>query len=29
MAGFIYLGHPDEELEERARPDMTRIVTRF
>ena len=29
MAGFIYIGMPKEELEERPRPDMDRIVTRF
>ncbi len=29
IAGFIYLGTPAEELEERPRPDMDRIVTVF
>lgn len=29
VAGFIYIGHPKEELEERPRPEMDRIVTRF
>jgi nitroreductase len=29
MAGFIYIGMPKEELQERPRPDMDRIVTRF
>jgi nitroreductase len=29
FAGFIYLGTPAEELEERPRPDMDRIVTVF
>ncbi|MDE2182999.1 MAG: nitroreductase [Alphaproteobacteria bacterium] len=29
IAGFIYIGKPALSLEERARPDMTKIVTRF
>jgi nitroreductase len=29
VAGFIYIGHPAEDLEERPRPDMARLVTRF
>jgi nitroreductase len=29
VAGFIYIGMPKEELEERPRPDMEKIVTRF
>jgi nitroreductase len=29
MAGFIYIGTPNEELTERVRPDMDKIVTRF
>jgi hypothetical protein len=29
MAGFIYIGMPREELEERPRPDMDRIVSHF
>jgi nitroreductase len=29
MAGFIYIGMPKEELEERPRPDMDAIVTWF
>lgn len=29
MAGFIYIGAPKEELLERPRPDMEKIVTRF
>ena len=29
MAGFIYIGTPKDELQERARPDMSAIVTRF
>jgi len=29
MAGFIYIGTPGQELQERARPDMSAIVTRF
>ncbi len=29
VAGFIYIGMPKEELEERPRPDMDKIVTRF
>jgi nitroreductase len=29
VAGFIYIGSPKEELEERPRPEMDRIVTRF
>jgi nitroreductase len=29
MAGFVYIGTPKEALEERPRPDMATIVTRF
>jgi nitroreductase len=29
IAGFIYIGTPAEELEERPRPDMDQIVTVF
>ncbi|HXS07492.1 MAG TPA: nitroreductase [Rhizomicrobium sp.] len=29
MAGFIYIGTPRAELEERARPEMEKIVTHF
>ena len=29
MAGFIYIGTPQQALEERVRPDMGMIVTRF
>jgi nitroreductase len=29
MAGFVYIGTPGQELQERARPDMSAIVTRF
>jgi nitroreductase len=29
VAGFIYIGHPKDDLEERPRPDMDGIVTRF
>jgi len=29
VAGFIYIGTPKDELEERPRPDMDRIVTVF
>ena len=29
MAGFVYIGTPQQPAEERARPDMTTIVTRF
>ena len=29
MAGFIYIGTAREELQERPRPDMSRIVSRF
>ncbi len=29
MAGFIYVGTPQQVLEERPRPDMSRIVTHF
>ncbi|HEY1708296.1 MAG TPA: nitroreductase [Rhizomicrobium sp.] len=29
IAGFIYIGHPALPLEERVRPDMSKIVTRF
>jgi nitroreductase len=29
MAGFVYIGQPAVPLEERVRPDMAKIVTRF
>jgi len=29
MAGFVYIGTPKVELEERVRPDMRAIITRF
>ena len=29
IAGFIYIGSPGDPLEERVRPNMTQIVTRF
>jgi len=29
IAGFIYIGTAKDELEERPRPDMDRIVTTF
>lgn len=29
IAGFIYMGTPKEELQERPRPEMDKIVTRF
>ena len=29
VAGFIYIGTPKDELEERPRPDIDKIVTRF
>jgi nitroreductase len=29
IAGFIYIGSPGDPLEERVRPDMDKIVTRF
>jgi nitroreductase len=29
MAGFLYLGTPKEALEERPRPDLKKIVSRF
>ncbi|HJW39624.1 MAG TPA: nitroreductase [Rhizomicrobium sp.] len=29
IAGFVYIGHPAQPLEERVRPDMTKIVSRF
>ncbi|HKQ44952.1 MAG TPA: nitroreductase [Rhizomicrobium sp.] len=29
MAGFVYIGSPKEELQERPRPEMSKIVTRF
>jgi nitroreductase len=29
MAGFIYIGHPAAPLEERPRPDVDAIVSRF
>jgi len=29
VAGFIYIGHSKDDLEERPRPEMDRIVSRF
>ena len=29
VAGFIYIGHAKDELEERPRPELGKIVTRF
>ena len=29
FAGFIYMGTPKEELQERPRPEMDKIVSRF
>jgi len=29
IAGFVYIGQPAAPLEERVRPDMAKIVTRF
>jgi nitroreductase len=29
IAGFVYIGHPVAQLEERVRPDMDKIVTHF
>jgi len=29
MAGFVYIGRPNKEPEERPRPDMDKMVTRF
>jgi nitroreductase len=29
VAGYIYIGRPAQPLEERVRPDMTKIVTHF
>jgi nitroreductase len=29
IAGFVYIGMPQQALEERPRPDMSRIVTHF
>ena len=29
MAGFIYIGTPQQALEERPRPDMSQVITRF
>jgi hypothetical protein len=29
MAGFVYIGTPAAVLDERPRPDMSAIVTRF
>ncbi|MGZ6006523.1 MAG: nitroreductase family protein [Rhizomicrobium sp.] len=29
IAGFIYIGHPAQPLEERVRPDLAKLVTRF
>lgn len=29
MAGFIYIGTPAQKLEDRPRPDLSQIVTRF
>jgi nitroreductase len=29
IAGFVYIGHPVQPLEERVRPDLSKIVSRF
>jgi nitroreductase len=29
MAGFVYIGTPQQELEERPRPDLAKLITRF
>jgi len=29
MAGFVYIGTPKEEVVERPRPDLSKIITRF
>lgn len=29
VAGFVYIGHPAASLEERVRPDLDKLVTRF
>jgi nitroreductase len=29
IAGFVYIGHPAAPLEERVRPDLDKIVTRY
>ena len=29
VAGFVYIGRPAQPLEERVRPELTKIVTRF
>ncbi|MBS0471796.1 MAG: nitroreductase [Proteobacteria bacterium] len=29
IAGYVYIGHPGAPLEERVRPDMDKIVSRF
>ena len=29
MAGFIYIGTAKDELQERPRPEMSKIVTHF
>jgi len=29
VAGFVYIGHPAAALEERVRPDLDKLVTRF
>ena len=29
IAGYIYIGQPGEKLEERPRPDMSKLVSRF
>ena len=29
IAGFIYIGHPAQPLEERVRPELSKIVSRF
>ena len=29
MAGFIYIGTPTDELQERPRPEMNKIITHF
>ncbi|MGZ5924273.1 MAG: nitroreductase family protein, partial [Rhizomicrobium sp.] len=29
IAGFIYIGHPGQPLEERVRPELAKLVTHF
>ncbi|MEI9989681.1 MAG: hypothetical protein WDM86_06550 [Rhizomicrobium sp.] len=29
IAGYVYIGQPAQPLEERVRPDLAKIVTRF